>query len=203
MPPVRISPNVKTLEFDHIALIASGDHGLVEYSLDNGVHFLTQRSFDRTTHQPLWTNDVHTSTPASEGIDFSSHNGSDLIARFRLFTGNTIDDGWYITNIRFTDKLSVPNEDDPSADLSVISQPVLTGHYAKLLIDIPKHYEISIAISDVLGNAVKELLSQRPMEAGRYQFGFLPPKAGLYVITLTGTSAQGTIRRSVKLLVID
>lgn len=187
LPSVKLSPAIHTLEFDHIALVAAGDSAIVEVSLDNGVNYFVTRRYDRLSEPLKWQNTLATSTVASDSIPLKWNIGQDAIIRFRLKGENaTSEDGWFIDNIRFTDKLSVINSFTASKhSLSMSSSVVHQGSDALAELSLVEGGHVTVHVTDVLGRNSETVFERKYIPAGRYVIDLRVPESGEYFVTAT------------------
>jgi hypothetical protein len=190
LPPVTIADDTKTLEFDHVAAVASGDSAIIEYSADDGVHFQTLGTFDINSYPSQWHTSLTGSTSIHELVSFKDLIGKDAIARYRLSTHSSNGDGWFIGNIKFTATRDVRNVtaiSNPN-ELRVLSNPVTNSRLNADLI-IHESGVINISIYDLLGRKRADIVSSRAVAAGEYKIESpMELEPGAYILICTKES---------------
>ncbi len=182
LPPVLIGDAIKSFEFDHEALVASGDSAIIEYSTDNGVHFFERAFYDKNTYPDHWHSDLATSSPMADIVSTKEFNGQPVIARFRLATHSSNGDGWFIGNIRTSDKASVRSLLFEN-DLKIIGNPVREHSDFQVELSIKDNARISISLVDMLGRSEEERISIGVLPAGVYRIKCeAPDEAGAYTV---------------------
>jgi hypothetical protein len=151
LPPVRISPQHRTLEFDHIALVSPIDVAIVEYSHNNGVSFEPGGQYNVQSHAE-WSSTLANSQLVHDRVYLQRMIDSAVIVRFRLIGSVGGMDGWFIDNINFSDALTVRRADGSST--SLYPDPVRTSMASTLRLDKTGEGFATITIVDVLGRVV-------------------------------------------------
>jgi hypothetical protein len=189
LPPARLSTAIHTLEFDHIALVAAGDSALVEVSFDNGVSYEIFRRYDKLNEPLKWNTTLATSIPSADSIPLKGHIGKDAIVRFRLAGANaTNEDGWFIDNIRFTNKLAVGNTFTASMHSLILRSSIVTErNEISAELTLRESGYVTVVVTDILGRDVQTILERRYIPEGSYQIDFTAPQPGAYFIAATVT----------------
>jgi hypothetical protein len=202
LPPVTISDLTHTLEFGHIALVATGDSALVEISTNDGLTFSELRFYDKSHELTKWTDSVVTSTPMSEAISLKPQLGKDVIIRFRLTTKSSGGDGWFINNVKFSDLLGVSNETAQRNDLHLYPIPVRSGSKLSLEFSALGQGKTSITVYDMLGKKRISLMENRSLNAGEYSFDFYPSESGVFYLMLETMNSKGIEKRVGRFIVL-
>ncbi len=193
LPPVTISDGTKTLEFDHIALVATGDSAVVEVSTDNGVHFSELRYYNKT-YSPNWTSSILTSAPRGETVSMNHLIGQNATTRFRLKTSSSSDDGWFIKNIKYSNALGVANDVSNTIHFECFPNPMQVNTISEVTFTIRQAGKVSLSIYDVLGRKVKNFMNGRFIEAGDYNYRFEIETAGSYYLLLETMEGKALVK---------
>ncbi|MBS1904417.1 MAG: exo-alpha-sialidase [Bacteroidetes bacterium] len=184
LPPVVISAQTKTLEFDHIAAVATEDSAWLEYSLDDGLSFVPLAEFDTARYPNDWKHTLAGSSIRHEAISVTNVIGHNLIARYRLRTNSSSADGWFIGNIKYSDALGVAPTVPSVLEMSlrVVTNPVTSDLPASVLLRLFEGGRVTLSAYDMLGREVVSVLGGDKLDAGAYEInipGLLP---GTYTI---------------------
>lgn len=193
LPPVSISEGTKTLEFDHIALVATGDSAVVEVSTDNGVHFSEVRYYNKT-YSPNWTSSILTSSSRGETVSMNHLMGQNATTRFRLKTSSSSDDGWFIKNIKYSDALGVTNDISNIIPFECYPNPLRVDGSGEVKFTISKAGKVSLRVYDMLGRKVESLMSDRFIEVGDYNYRFEIETAGSYYLSLESLEGKALVK---------
>ncbi|HEY6172727.1 MAG TPA: T9SS type A sorting domain-containing protein [Candidatus Kapabacteria bacterium] len=183
LPPVTIGDGTKTLEFDHIALVAVSDSAIVEVSSDNGVHFSELRYYNKT-YSPNWTNSILTSSPRGETVSMKHLMGRSVTSRFRLKTSSSSEDGWFLKNIKYSDALSVRGVAPSSMHIESRPNPLRIQSTSEVTLTVGQAGKVSLSVYDMLGRKVKSLMNSRFVEEGEYSYRFTIEQTGSYYLLL-------------------
>lgn len=193
LPPVTISEGTKTLEFDHIALVAASDSAVVEVSSDNGVHFSGIRYYNKT-YSPSWTSSILTSSPRGETVSMRHLMGQSVTARFRLLTSSSSEDGWFIKAIKYSDALSVGRSASSYIHLGSRPNPVRIHSMSEVTFVIGQAGKVSLSLYDMLGRKVQSLMNNRSVESGEYSFRFSIEQTGSYYLLLEAPEGKAATK---------
>ena len=203
LPPVTISADAHTLEFTHIALVASGDSATVEVSNNDGVSYTPIAQYDKTSHPANWGNSLADSKPVHEILGLNNLIGLDAIIRFRLRTHSSGGDGWFIDSIQFTNTLGVSSPNPGSGFRAGLSaNPLRIGSSASMKLFSDKPMTLTINIYSVLGKKEGAILSNKLIQAGDYELEFSPAEAGCYFFEVIALSEHGEERVYGKYIVL-
>ncbi len=195
LPSVQILDGTRTLEFDHIASVAIGDSAILEFSTDDGVHFQPMTFWDQAVNPNNWHSSVTTSLIIHETIGFKKFIGSNVIVRFRLATHSSGADGWFVTNLHFTDLVSVREFVDHSNNLQILSNPLHSGELLKAKLTTTSAGKISIAIFDLLGRKKKDIAVRQQIVGGEYLIETeVAEGPGCYIIECREETPHGIIQ---------
>lgn len=193
LPPVSISDGTKTLEFDHIALVATSDSAVVEVSSDNGVHFSELRYYNKS-YSPNWTNSILTSSSRGETVSMKHIIGQNVTTRFRLKTSSSSEDGWFIKNIKYSDALRVGSIASSKIHVESHPNPLRINNTGEVTFAISQAGKVSLSVYDMLGRKVKSLMSDRFVEDGEYSYRFTIEQTGSYYLLLETPEGKATTK---------
>jgi len=168
--PVTMASPVD-LRFAHIAVIESGDSGIVDVSYDNGATWNKVKGYnlrydaswsDRTADPGDWRQEVITLQHPNPGPDATG------IVRFRLKSSPAANlDGWYIDDISFGGPSGVRSGDGVESGLSIASYPNPTRSVAFIEYTLRHSSTVHLSVVDALGNTVRRLVNG-VQEGGRH-----------------------------------
>jgi hypothetical protein len=193
LPPVTISDGTKTLEFDHIALVATSDSAVIEVSSDNGVHFSELRYYNKT-YSPNWTSSLLTSSARGETVSMKHLMGQSVTSRFRLKTSSSSEDGWFIKNIKYSDALRTGSIASSNIHFESHPNPLRINSTSEVTFSIERAGKISLRVYDMLGRKVKSLMSNRFVEEGEYSYRFTIEQTGSYYLLLETQEGKATTK---------
>ena len=193
LPPVTISEGAKTLEFDHIALVATSDSAVVEVSSDNGVHFSELRYYNKT-YSPNWTSSILTSSSKGETVSMKHLLGQNVTTRFRLKTSSSSEDGWFIKNIKYSDALGVGSIASDAIRFEYYPNPSKVNNTSEVKFTIGQSGKVSLSIFDMLGRKVMSLMNDRFVEDGEYSYRFTIEQSGSYYLLLETPEGKVTTK---------
>ncbi len=191
LPPVSITSAVNTLEFDHIALVAQGDSALIEFSTNNGLTFDLLKSYDKNSEPTKWHDALVSSIATTDSVALKYWKDKNVIIRFRLATHSSNGDGWFIDNIRFSDKLIVANEVNPkNLTASITTNPIIAGRSTKFEIHIEEQSRVTIKVFDMLGNVREVIYNGRILSEGEYLIEYRPEGSGAFYYEVISESVS-------------
>ncbi|MDP4221461.1 MAG: sialidase family protein, partial [Bacteroidota bacterium] len=203
LPPVTISLDAKTLEFAHMALVASGDSATVEVSTNDGVDYFPIAQYDMTSHPADWTSSLGASRAVHEVLGLKFLLGQDVITRFRLRTHSSAGDGWFIDSIQFTNTLAVSAANQISSfRAELTSNPIRKGSNASLKLYLDQPSNLTITLYSMLGKKEEVLLGNKSFAPGEYELQFSSDLAGCYFFEAIAHSVHGEERRYGKFIVL-
>lgn len=194
LPPILISATHRTLEYDHIALVAETDAALVEISLNNGVTFQPVAQYTVGSRPGSWGNSLANSQPVHERAYLQHLIDSTVIVRYRFVSSVGGMDGWFIDNIDFTDLATVKRAGEIST--SLYPNPVRANASAQLTMALHQGGTVKITIVDILGRTVAS--RSLKMQSDKLEVPIAIELPGSYSIVIesgSGTARQFTRER--------
>ncbi len=195
-PPVILSPTMKTLGFEEIALIQkNGDAGIVWISSNFGSTWNTLVSVN-SDRSPGFTSDIATSSWYSERISIDKYVGDTVMIAFELYSNNFNNkDGWYIDNLKIDNSPALVDNADyygSGITLNASPNPVMNSVNIGLMLPLPGN--VVISLYDIMGNIVKTIHNGR-LDSGQYSFitDMSELSDGIYYCKVNAENASKTI----------
>lgn len=183
LAPVVVSGSNPTLSWDHVALIESGDFGVVSVSEDLKT-WKDIASFDKNAY-PEWSADITTAPWKEAHRTLSSYVGDTIYIRFAI-SSNFIKngDGWYVDNVRLdADPNGINELNSTLSGMSLNVAPNPVGNIAEINLHLPNSGDAAIRIFDLLGNKVSEkILGETPAGELTISFDASSLTSGVYFV---------------------
>ncbi|HET6512292.1 MAG TPA: hypothetical protein VFH43_08875, partial [Candidatus Kapabacteria bacterium] len=187
LPSIRIGDATKTVEFDHIALVAPVDVAIVEVSRDNGISFEPVGQFTVNTRDAHWNETLSQSQMYHELLSLHRYIDSTVNIRFRLVGSLGGMDGWFIDNIALTDALSVERLDGVIS--AFYPNPLRVGASARLSIELPRPGLVTVQVLDMIGRVV---LKRSVLAHGKdFEIPLSLDQAGSYAVSVRYENGDG------------
>ena len=196
-PPFVVSYENPALRFWHWYSFSSGDFGIVQIRVDNGLWEATQNTFTATSSN-TWTNYY---------IPLSDYSGSIIQIAFyfhseRIGSFGNVSSGWYIDSLYIEGIVGVETSQiNSTPDNYTLFQnfPNPFNPTTKISYSIPKAGKVNLKVFDMLGREVTTLENEEK-PAGNYEITFnasdLP--SGVYFYRLKA----GSFTESKKLILL-